>query len=78
MNVPPAFDTRALHAAINRQRAERGLSWRQLGQETQLGHHVFLRMRTRGISVDALAVMVTWLADTDIAPYIRHEVHDAK
>lgn len=60
----------ALRDAVDEVRQQRGLSWRQVGAQTELGHHLFARMRTRGLSVHALAVILVWMGDTDIAPYL--------
>lgn len=72
------FDVLALHAALDEQRKARGLSWHQVGKETCLGHWVFGRMRTAGISVEALAVMLLWLDNTDLRPYIKEVPTDAR
>lgn len=73
------FDVLALYAALDEQRKARGLSWYQVGKETRLGHWVFGRMRTAGISVEALTIMLVWLGDTDLRPWIKDvEVPDAR
>ena len=68
-----AFDVAALLAAVDKARRDRELSWRQVGKQTGLGHHVFLRMRTRALSVHALAVILLWLQTTDVAEFLLHD-----
>jgi hypothetical protein len=68
-----AFDVAALLAAVDQARRDRDLSWRQVGKQTGLGHHVFLRMRTRALSVHALAVILLWLQTTDVAAFLLRD-----
>lgn len=56
------MDVRALHAALDAARAEKGLSWRQLAKELGVSASTISRM-TNGLRPDvtAFAAMTTWL-----------------
>lgn len=58
----PVVDVRALHAALDAARCERGLSWRQLAKELGVSASTISRM-ANGLrpDVEAFASMTTWL-----------------
>jgi transcriptional regulator with XRE-family HTH domain len=58
----PAVDVKSLHAALDRAREERGLSWRQLAKELDVSASTLSRM-INGLKPDvsAFAAMTTWL-----------------
>jgi transcriptional regulator with XRE-family HTH domain len=58
----PSVDVKALHAALDAARTERGLSWRQLAKEIDVSPSTISRM-TNGLKPDvtAFAAMTTWL-----------------
>lgn len=58
----PTVDVRALHAALDASRIERGLSWRQLAKDIGVSASTVSRM-ANGMKPDvtAFAAMTTWL-----------------
>ena len=58
----PTVDVKALHAAMDAQRAQAGLSWRQVAKELGVSASTISRM-TQGLRPDvtAFAAMTTWL-----------------
>lgn len=60
---PARIDVRALYAALNAQKGERGLSWRQVARECELSPSTFTRL-ANGLrpDVDAFASLVLWLS----------------
>lgn len=62
MNESPSVDVRALHAALDAARGEKGLSWRQLAKEIGVSASTISRM-ANGLKPDvtAFAAMTTWL-----------------
>jgi len=58
----PRFDTRALYEALDRQRAERGLSWQDVARETGVSAATMTRTKNGGrLEVDGMLAMVRWL-----------------
>jgi transcriptional regulator with XRE-family HTH domain len=56
------FDPVAFYAAVDRERAERGLSWRQLGRDLGLSASTFSRLsKGHRPDVDTFLKLVTWL-----------------
>lgn len=62
MSEGPGVDVKALHAALDAARAEKGLSWRQLAKEIGVSASTISRM-ANGLKPDvtAFAAMTTWL-----------------
>jgi transcriptional regulator with XRE-family HTH domain len=58
----PGVDVRALHAALDAARGEKGLSWRQLAKDIGVSASTISRM-ANGLKPDvtAFAAMTTWL-----------------
>jgi len=60
--VIPRFDTKALYAAIDRRREERGLSWAEVSREIGVAVQTITRTRDGGrMEVDGMLAMVGWL-----------------
>jgi len=58
----PRFDAKALHAALDRQRTERGLSWSDVAKATGVSVATLTRTREgRRLEVDGMLAMVAWL-----------------
>jgi len=65
------FDTRALYAALDRQRQARGLSWQDLGQAIGVSPSTIMRTRDGGrLEVDGMLAMVAWL-DRPVEDFVR-------
>ena len=62
MSESPSVDVRALHAALDAARGEKGMSWRQLAKEIGVSASTISRM-ANGLKPDvtAFAAMTTWL-----------------
>lgn len=62
MSGSPSVDVRALHAALDAARGEKGMSWRQLAKEIGVSASTISRM-ANGLKPDvtAFAAMTTWL-----------------
>jgi transcriptional regulator with XRE-family HTH domain len=62
MSESPGVDVRALHAALDAARGEKGLSWRQLAKDIGVSASTISRM-ANGLKPDvtAFAAMTTWL-----------------
>lgn len=62
MDTAPTVDVKALHAALDAARTEKGLSWRQLAGELGVSASTISRM-ANGYRPDvtAFAVMTSWL-----------------
>ena len=59
------FDTRALHAALDRERVARGLTWSDVARQTGVSSSTLARMREGGrLEVDGMLAMVGWLGRT--------------
>jgi len=56
------FDAKALHAALDRQRVDRGLTWQQVADATGVAVTTLTRTRQGGrLEVDGMLAMVNWL-----------------
>ena len=67
MNASTAgrFDVRALYAALDSQRRERGMSWRQVASEIGVSATTLTRTKQGGrLEVDGMLAMVRWLGRT--------------
>jgi transcriptional regulator with XRE-family HTH domain len=61
----PRFDTKALYAALDRQRTERGLSWQDVARATGVAAATMTRTKNGGrLEVDGMLAMVKWLGLT--------------
>ena len=59
------FDPKALYAALDEQRRERGLSWAQVAKETGVAAATLKRTEQGGrLEVDGVLAMVGWLGRT--------------
>lgn len=60
--TPATVDVKALHAALDAARRERGMSWRQLARDIDVSASTISRM-ANGLRPDvaAFAAMTTWL-----------------
>jgi len=58
----PHIDLEALYGALNAERENRGLSWRELGKEIGTSASTFTRLaQGRGTDADTFATLVAWL-----------------
>ena len=65
------FDAKALYEALDAQRVARGLSWKQVAEETGVSVATLTRTRLGGrLEVDGTLAMVTWL-DRTIESFTR-------
>ncbi len=56
------IEVAALHSALERQRAARGISWREVASELDLSPSTFTRLaQGHRPDVDAFATMLSWL-----------------
>ena len=59
------FDSQALYRALDERRASRGLSWKQVAEETGVSVSTLTRTRLSGrLEVDGVLAMVSWLGRT--------------
>jgi DNA-binding phage protein len=59
------FDAQALYAALDAQRCERGMSWRQVALEAGVSASTLTRTKQGGrLEVDGMLAMVRWLGRT--------------
>jgi hypothetical protein len=66
------FDSDALYIAIDRQRRQRRISFRQIAREAGLQPNTTTRLgQGRAISADVLIRLLIWLGETDLKPYIK-------
>lgn len=66
-----AFDREAFYHRLDRERRARRTSWRAIGRETGIASATFTQFgQGRAISLDTLAVLLAWLGETDLKPYI--------
>src|SRR2546428_10301195 len=62
MASKPHIDLEALYGALNAERENRGLSWRELGKEIGTSASTFTRLaQGRGTDADTFATLVAWL-----------------
>ena len=65
------FDAKALYEALDAQRVARGLSWKQVAEETGVSVATLTRTRLGGrLEVDGTLAMVAWL-DRTIESFTR-------
>ena len=58
----PHIDLEALYDALNAERSERGMSWRELGKQIGTSASTFTRLaQGRGTDADTFASLVAWL-----------------
>jgi hypothetical protein len=67
-----AFDATALYAALDRARTARKLSWRELSKQAGVGATGVGTQLAAGRqpSAGVLALLLLWLGDLSIAPYV--------
>ena len=62
MDSQPSVDVKALHAALDAARVEKGLSWRALAKELEVSPSTMSRMANgHSPDVSAFAAMTSWL-----------------
>jgi transcriptional regulator with XRE-family HTH domain len=72
--VAQSFDPAAFYAAIDRARADRSLSWRQVGRELGLSASTFSRLaKGRRPDVDTFLKLVAWL-DVPVEAFLTRAV----
>jgi len=60
--LTPRFDTKALYEALDRRRAEQGLTWQDVARATGVSTATLTRTRAGGrLEVDGMLAMVAWL-----------------
>ena len=65
------FDTKALFAALDHQRATRGLSWKDVAKATGVSASTITRLRAGGrMEVDGALALVHWLGVT-VETFVR-------
>jgi len=65
------FDAKALYAALDAQRAARGMTWTQVAAETGVAATTITRTRAGGrLEVDGMLAMVRWL-DVPVETFVR-------
>jgi len=65
------FDSKALYAALDAQRAERGMTWVQVAAATGVSTATITRTRAGGrLEVDGMLAMVRWL-DVPVETFVR-------
>lgn len=68
------FDPLALHKALDEERQEWGMTWRDIAGQTGISASTFTKVAAGACpSVTALGRMLTWLGETDLAPYLIEE-----
>ena len=56
------FDSKALYVTLDKQRAERGMTWKQVAAEIGVATTTITRTKTGGrLEVDGMLAMVAWL-----------------
>jgi transcriptional regulator with XRE-family HTH domain len=67
----PRFDARALFRALDRQRAEQGLSWQDVARATGVSVATITRTRQGGrMELDGMLAPVSWL-DRSVEDFVR-------
>lgn len=70
----PRVDCYALYRRLDQVRHEQGLCWLDIANAIHLPPSTFTRLgQGQGISIDTLAALLTWLGETDLAPYLRSQ-----
>lgn len=76
--LPPArFNVPALYAALDKERTERGLQWRQVAAQAQVQASTLSRIGVQSMApnLDGLVRLLVWLGDTDVGPFIATEIN---
>lgn len=73
-----AFDIDALYVALDRKRRAERISWRELMRQAGFVGSALTTRLSRGcqMNTDSLALLLAWLGDTDVRPYITVKVSD--
>lgn len=75
-DIRAAFDPAALFAALDAKRATEGISWREVARRAGMPGTNGFAGKLRGgshPSAGVLVLLLAWLGETDLAPYIRRE-----
>lgn len=65
------FDPEALAIALDAQRLERGISWRQVGRETGVVPSSLTKLAYgQPIGLGSIVALLAWLDETDLKPYL--------
>jgi transcriptional regulator with XRE-family HTH domain len=65
------LDCDALYVALDRQRRQRRIQWRQIAREAGVSPSTLTRVgQGRRPDADGLARLLVWLGSTDLAPFI--------
>ena len=74
-DVMRRFDARALYAALEAERAARGVTWAQIARETGVSASTITRTRRGGrMEVDGMLALVGWLGET-VEAFTRESPH---
>ena len=66
------FDSEALALALDEQRQQRGLTWRQVAREAGVSPSLMTRLACGDQpTVRSLVAVLGWLGETDLKPYLR-------
>ena len=66
------FDSKALYAALDTQRTERGLTWRKVSAEIGVATTTITRTKTGvRLEVDSMLAMVAWLG-SPVERFVRN------
>jgi len=67
------FDAKALYAALDQTREQRGLTWKQVAQEIGVAEATIKRTRIGGrMEVDGMLAMVNWLG-ADVETFCKNK-----
>jgi len=70
--MPLRFDAKQLYAALDAQRRDRGLTWRDVAREIGVATATLTRTRQGGrMEVDGMLAMVRWLGRS-AESFVRH------
>ena len=73
----PRFDAKALYAALDRQRSERGMTWQEVARATGVSAATLTRTREGGrLEVDGMLAMVAWLG-LPVEHFVRQVTKEA-
>ena len=65
------FDPKALHAALDAKREARGVTWKQIAEETGVSVSTITRTKQGGrMEVDGVLALVGWL-DVPVETFVR-------
>jgi hypothetical protein len=68
----PVFDPDALYVALDRRRRQDKLRWRDVAHQAGVSASTLTRIsQLKHPDANSLVRLLSWLGDTDLAPYIR-------